>query len=117
LEVVEIEAGADAFDSMSDRARGLMVEPNHEHPGMGAWRVGADVSQTPIKGQRQPAIGGRAGQYHWVLGATEPLGPSGVHVVANATQGGDDGVRQVLVELEPQRVATAGNSSRASSAP
>lgn len=94
-----------------------MVEPDHQDPGMGARRVGPDVAQTPIERQQQPIGGCRAGKYGPVLRATKPLGPGGVHVVAGAIQQSNDGVRQVLVELDPPWAATAGYSSRASSAP
>jgi hypothetical protein len=90
LEVGEVNGDADPFDGMPDRARRLVVEADYQDVGVGAWRVGPYVTQTPIQRQQQSVISCRTSQHRRVLRTAEPLGPCRIHVVADVTQDGDD---------------------------
>lgn len=100
-----------------DLARRLVVEADDGYAAVGSGRVGADVAESPVERDQQPAIVRRAGQHVRVVGAFETFRVGGVGVVAGVGQRRSCRARQVLVELDPHEAATAGYSSRASSAP
>lgn len=92
---------ADPFDGLPDRMGGSVVESDPQDLGMGTRRAGADVAQTAVERQEEPAVGGGSSQDRGLVRAAKFLRPSGVHVVADVTEDLDGRVGQVLIEPDP----------------
>lgn len=55
-EIFEFDSGSDLGHRARDRARGLMPGSDDEYPGVGSWRIGADVTEATIQGDQKSLV-------------------------------------------------------------
>ena len=115
-ELHESDVSEKAFERGPDAREGVIVEPEHEDPGVRARRIRSEVAETAVKSDDESVLGSGRPAHRCVLDTEQTLVGNGLDVVSPLCEHLDQGDVEVLVELD-LHPATAGYSSRASSAP
>jgi hypothetical protein len=112
----EGDVSENAFERGRGSREGVIVESEHEDPGVRTRRIRPEVAETTVKGDDESVLGGGGPAHRCVLYTEQILVGNGLDVVVPWCEHFDQRDVEVLVELD-LHPATAGYSSRASSAP
>lgn len=115
-ELHESDVRENAFERGPGTREGVIVEPEHEDPGVRTGRIRPEVAETAVKSDDESALGSGSPAHRCVLDTEQALVGNGLDVVSPWCEHLDQRDVEVLVELD-LHPATAGYSSRASSAP
>jgi hypothetical protein len=115
-EVGEIH-GCELAQSVNDRSNGLVIDTQHDDACVSSWWVAPDVTDPTFKGDDQSLDRSCCFGHGRIIPTGEALVFDRVNIVACSRENSDRATRKVLIELDPHLEATAGYSSRASSAP
>lgn len=106
----------EAFDEGQDVVGVLGSRSKDDDPGVAAWWIAPQVTDTPVEGEQHPGFTCCCRYDDRVTLASKVFLDDGVYVMAMATQGRGQIVREVLVELD-SHAGSGRISSRASAAP
>lgn len=115
-EVLEVDVVEEAFQRELGSRQRVILEPEHEDPSVRAGRMGPEITEAAVQGDDESVLGGRCLAHGGIIGTDEALIGNGVDVMVPRCEHLSQRRVEVLVELD-LHPATAGYSSRASSAP